>query len=364
MKRSIHFYSIGMLYIVFLLTFAITAGVAQGDCAAGEWLIDGACSTADAELSNGWHTITTGGETRCAHDTDYRIWVRPGNEHVVLYFQGGGGCWNEDTCRQGSTFYKQSAGLNEAAGYRNGIFDFDNPDNPFSDSTFVFAPSCTGDVYMGSDVSSYSDDVVVHHHGFDNLMAVVNFTIDYAPEPESVFVAGCSAGSVGSAIAVPFIIDAYPDTRVTQLGDSLGTIFDTATDLSSLWGVPDFYTEALSEFAPDLSEFSTTDYYIAMAQAYPNYTFAQFNYQFDRVQQRYFAAGVDDPADLIAEALDTSLNAISEEVSNFRYFLADDSRHCILPAANFYQLATDDVSALDWITDIAQNDTVSSVIDN
>ena len=103
----------------------------------------------DAPLSDGWHTIESEGDTRCAHDTDYRLWLRPGNEHVLLYFQGGGGCWNQDTCREGSTFYKQSAGANEAVTYRNGIFDFDNPDNPFADYTIIFRAILHGGCLYG-----------------------------------------------------------------------------------------------------------------------------------------------------------------------------------------------------------------------
>lgn len=351
-----------ILMLLSLIMFVSSAVVshAQTECEAGEWLIDGECQTVSTSLDEGWHEILPGGETRCAHDTDYRFWVRPGNEHVMLYFQGGGGCWNQETCRSGSTFYKQSANINEPVSYRTGVFDFDNPDNPFADHTIVFAPSCTGDVYMGSDVTDYGDDVEVHHKGFDNLMAAVDFTIEYAPEAESVFVTGCSAGSVGSAIAIPFIIEAYPDARVTQLGDSLGTIFDNATDLTNLWGVPDFYTDALAEFAPDLSEFSTTDYYIGLGKAYPDRTFAQFNFQFDNVQQRYFAAGVDDPAQLISDALDESLTAIADTVPNFFYFLAEDDTHCILPRGELYREALEDVSALEWITAIAQNEAVEN----
>lgn len=349
---------LGCLFI--MLASIIPVAVAQSECKTDEWLIDGECQLVNASLDDSWHEILPGGETRCAHDTDYRFWVRPGNEDVMLYFQGGGGCWNQDTCRAGSTFYKQRASVNEPVSYRNGVFDFDNPDNPFADHTIIFAPSCTGDVYMGSEVSDYGDDVVVHHKGFDNLMSAVEFTIDYAPEPESVFVTGCSAGSVGSAIAIPFIIEAYPDAIVTQMGDSLGTIFDTATDLTDLWGVPDFYTDALAEVVPDLSEFSTTDYYIALGEAYPDHTFAQFNFQFDNVQQRYFAAGVDDPAQLISDALDASLNTISDTVSNFSYFLADKDTHCIMPRADLYRTELDGASALEWIVTVAQNEDVDN----
>ena len=214
---------------------------------------------------------------------------------------------------------------------------------------------------MGSGVTDYGNDVVIHHRGFDNLMSAINFTTDYATDPDSVFVAGCSAGSVGSAIAVPFIIDAYPDSSVTQLGDSLGTIFDTSTDLSNLWGVPDFYTDSLLEFAPDLSDYTTADYYIALGHAYPDQTFAQFNYQHDNVQQRFFAAGVDDPASLIAASLQTSLTTISDSISNFRYFVADDSKHCILPTADFYRVTSRDVSVRDWITSVALNEPIENV---
>jgi len=348
-------------YLIFTVLLLLTFQTyAQSECAVGEWMIDGDCVVATQTLDDGWHTILPGGETRCAHDTDYQFWVRPGNDDVVLYFQGGGGCWNQDTCRRGSNFYKQRANANEPVSYRNGIFDFDNPDNPFAESTFIFAPSCTGDVYMGSDVSDYGDDVVVHHKGFDNLMSAVDFTIDYMPDPDSVFVAGCSAGSVGSAIAIPFIIEAYPDAIVTQLGDSLGTIFDTVTDMSQLWGVPDFYTDALAETAPDKSEFSMQDYYTGLAEAYPDYTFAQFNFRFDNVQQRYFAAGADDPAELIASSLDESLNAIADAVPNFRYYLADDDTHCILPRLDLYTEEIDGMPALDWITAVANGEIVEN----
>jgi len=346
--------------IVFLSSTVLFVSQAQSECVAGEWLIDGECTTADLTFEDGWHTIEPFGETRCAHDTDYQFWVRPGNGNVVLYFQGGGGCWDQDSCRSGSSFYKQQVSVNEVASYRAGIFDFDNPENPFTEHTFIFAPSCTGDVYMGSGITDYGDDVIVHHNGFDNLMAAVDFTIDYVPNPESVFVTGCSAGSVGSAIAIPYIIEAYPDASVTQLGDSLGTIFDTETDLSDLWDVPDFYTDSLSEVAPKLGVFRMTDYYSALGKAYPEHTFAQFNFQFDSVQQRFFAAGEENPSAFISDTLDTNLNAIANTISNFRYFVADGYQHCILPTAEFYRTDIDGVTALEWITDVAQNQPVGN----
>ena len=334
---------------------------AESTCGDDAWLIDDVCMTLDSPLSDGWHTIEPEGDTRCAHDTDYRMWVRPGNEHILLYFQGGGGCWNQETCAEGSTFYKQFAGLDEPSRYNNGIFDFDNPDNPFVDHTSIFAPSCTGDVYMGNGVVDYGDDVIIHHRGHDNLMAAINFTLDYAPEPESVFTTGCSAGSVGSAMAVPHLIDAYPDIPVTQLGDSLGLIFDTETDMRNFWGTPDFYTDTMLDFDPDLERFTMADYYITLANAYPDYHFAQFNYRTDNVQQRFFAIGETNPAEFVEAGLIASLTQIDETVDNFSYFLADASSHCITPSSDLYNRTAGDVSALDWIWSIATGEAVNSV---
>lgn len=349
------------LLIIVSLFALIPVIHAESTCDDDAWLIDDVCMSLDSPLSDGWHTIEPEGETRCAHDTDYRMWLRPGNDDILLFFQGGGGCWNQETCQQGSTFYKQSAGLNEASRYSNGIFDFDNPDNPFVDHTIIFAPSCTGDVYMGSGVVDYGNDVIVHHRGYDNLMAAINFTLDYAPDPQSVFTTGCSAGSVGSAMAIPYLIEAYPDIPVTQLGDSLGLIFDTETIMSDFWEMPDFYTGALSEYSADFEAFTMAKYYIGLGNTYPEYHFAQFNYRRDHVQQRFFAIGEENPVEFVEAGLIASLTQISDSVDNFSYFLADDNSHCITPSSDFYQRTAGNSSARDWIWSIASGANVASV---
>src|SRR5688572_5624660 len=74
---------------------------AQTACADGEVLVNGTCGDASfSSLPPGWSRIEPGGETTCAHDTPYAYWVRPGTrDDLLVYFQGGGGCWNADTCR-------------------------------------------------------------------------------------------------------------------------------------------------------------------------------------------------------------------------------------------------------------------------
>ena len=61
------------IFIMLVLFCAVGQSYAQSECAEGEWLIDGDCTLATDSLGEGWHTIVPGGETRCAHDTDYQF---------------------------------------------------------------------------------------------------------------------------------------------------------------------------------------------------------------------------------------------------------------------------------------------------
>ncbi len=51
-------------------------------------------SEAFASLAPGWNTFEPGGETTCSDGSPFRFFARPGDpEKLLVYFQGGGGCW-------------------------------------------------------------------------------------------------------------------------------------------------------------------------------------------------------------------------------------------------------------------------------
>ncbi len=350
------------LLFTFILGFLLTIPVvAQQSCADGAWQINGECViSTEVDWSEGWNTVVPGGETMCAHETMFQFWVHPGDENLMVYFQGGGGCWNAETCQQGSSWYKQTASNNEPNRYNTGIFSQRNENNPFANYTVVFVPSCTGDVYMGNAVVEYSDDVTVHHRGFANLMSAVNFVTDTYAEPEYVFVTGCSAGSVGSAIAAPYLMEAYPETPVTQLGDSLGLIFDTPNSLDELWGADETLHPAIDD-SQLADAFLMTEYYIEMAEAFPNRVFGQFNNRYERVQQRFFAIGQSNPREFVSEGLEREMVETAVNANNFRYFLDDDSIHCILPNNGLYTAEVDGVALLDWLNAYLAGEAVDNV---
>jgi hypothetical protein len=152
------------------------------------------------DLGEGWTRVEPGGDTRCAHDTDYAYYVKPGTVNkLLLYFEGVGGCWDATSCGAGSSLYDPDVGSDEDPARRGGIFDLDNVANPFSDYYAVFMPSCNGDVYWGNTVQDYATDdggtLTIYHRGFVNAAAALDWAYRNIAAPDSIFVTGCSAGS-------------------------------------------------------------------------------------------------------------------------------------------------------------------------
>ena len=111
-----------------------------------------------ADLAEGWNTITPGGSTTCSDGSPFRFFVRKADPtQLVFYLQGGGGCWNAETCVSRRPTYRRTAieemrsasGTEPEAFVAHGIAAFNHPENPFADHSFVFVPYCTGDVHIG-----------------------------------------------------------------------------------------------------------------------------------------------------------------------------------------------------------------------
>ena len=68
----------------------------------------------------------------------------PEIQKVILEFQGGGACWDDVTCSVAdAVFSADIEDTRSAVGlYRQGIYDHDNPDNPFKGWTHVMVPYC------------------------------------------------------------------------------------------------------------------------------------------------------------------------------------------------------------------------------
>jgi hypothetical protein len=320
------------------------------------------------QLAPGWTKIEPGGATTCARGTPYAFWVRPGTVNkLLLFFEGGGGCWNAETCKEGSTYFDDTVDEGDAPTMSGGVFVLDNPDNPFKDYYMVYVPVCTGDVHMGNKVMTYKDtdgtEIIIHHTGFVNASAAVDWAYEHFGGPQSIFITGCSAGSVGSITFAPYVIRHYPDAQVTQLGDSLAFVLDHALDLQSEWQAHDNFPPwipAMQDLGP--GKFTTAGFYSAIARFYPDYVFAQYNSAHDSVQQRYYFAAARTPTPApFEDALQTSLAQIHERAPNFRSYTAAGFAHCIMPTPRFYTNETSGVRFRDWVADLEDGKAVGDV---
>jgi hypothetical protein len=309
-----------------------------------------------ATATTAWQKLEPGGRTRTARGGPYGFWVRPGDpRRLMLFFQEGGGCFSYETCVPGSRFFDDAVDASDDPSDQGGILDPQDPRNPFRDHTTVYIPSATGDLHWGDARVRYrsgSQHVDIEHRGFANAMAAVRWAFRHVPDPQSVLVTGCSAGSVGSAAFAPYVIRHYPRAQVTQLGDSLAFVFDGPVDLSDTRAYANMprWIPAVRALRP--GEHTMADYYVAIARRYPKVAFAQINYASDAVQREFYTAAGGDPDGFDAD-LRAALDEIHEGAPNFHSYLAQGVDHCVLPFETFYTLRHRGVSVRDWAARLA-----------
>src|SRR6266508_6109215 len=314
-----------------------------------------------------WRKLLPGGRTRCARGGLFAFWARlAASDRLLVYFEGGGGCWDYRTCQPGSQLFKDRVSdQDDPAGRGAGILDLDDRRNPLHDWSVLYVPTCTGDVDMGDAKVTYRATggraVTIWHRGHVNAEAALRWVFGQVPRPARVFVAGCSAGSIGSIVHAPRVIERYPDARVAQLGDSLGYLFSRPTDLRRLWGSQ----RTLPGWIPGVRAippggFTMPRFYDAVAANYPAVRFSQVNFAGDAVQRAYHREAGGRPRDF-GRALLGNLDAIRAGAPNFRSFLLDGSDHCTLPRGGFYSFHRGPVALRDWVAALAAGRDVANV---
>jgi dienelactone hydrolase len=300
-----------------------------------------------------WTKISPGGKTRCARGRPYAFWLRRGDpKKLLIFFQGGGGCFDKRTCALGSTWFDDRVDAADDPRYSGGILAPDNPQNPFRRWSAVYLPSCTGDVHTGTRVVRYGE-LRVHQVGYINARAALVRAYREFPDPSIVFVTGCSAGSVGSAFHADAIIRHYKRARVTQLGDSLAFVFHRPISLAA-WGTNAVFP---SFFRIGNRRWTMTQFLTGLARANPRAVLARFNHAADGVQERFYEAVGGQPGGF-EPRLRTAEQTL-RRLSNYRSYLACGTNHCALPTAEFYSLRVDGVSLRDWVADLADRRDVS-----
>ncbi|TGK06712.1 pectin acetylesterase [Leptospira semungkisensis] len=228
----------------------------------------------------------------CSNGSPYKIfvdradgildWILGNSSRLLVYFEPGGACWDYASCT-GQTGIRGAANPNGIPDNYMNFGDFIDPNKPggspnaaispivlknnptgqnvkTSSWNKVFIPYCTGDVYSGNKVVTYTDPtgqnppVTYRHVGAPNMELVINWLKANFNKPKEMMVSGCSAGGTGSLINYHFIRKALSPSMSYLLNDS-GPIFP-APGYGNQWPLQQKIRDAWN-----------TDYFVNKAQA-------------------------------------------------------------------------------------------------
>lgn len=309
-------------------------------------------------LNEGWNAIEPGAPTTCSDGSAFTFFVRPGNPELVhFYLEGGGACWDGATCDvTGQPTY--SPVVNETDGQStNGVFAFHREDNPLRDYTTVFVPYCSGDVHLGDRAAEYTATgeggertFTIEHRGLANARSAMDWLEEHLGSPDAVFVSGSSAGSIPSPIYASWLAEAWPDARVTSLGDGAGGYRGAAEQPPYLsWGTQEALAwEQLTELG---NQMSFEDFYVAAAARQPRVRYATYDTAEDSVQLDFLRLA-NQASDSLLPLLDANHEEIAAANPDFRRFVAGGDVHTILRRPEVYTYRVGDRRFVDWLADL------------
>ncbi len=303
------------------------------------------------------------------------------SDKTVVYFEGGGACWDNLTCSfpigsglpaPAPQFYVPAIPPGDTPADYDGLFRSDRADNPVRDWNFVYLPYCSGDIHTGSASRMYGNagnpylpsTYTLQHRGFDNFMAVLAWMKQNLGKPKEVLVTGSSAGGYGATANFAWIEDSFKTARVSLIADASQGVttpaFDTGNPGRNSWN-PQL---APWVYGPDLNLVPGNELLRRTALAHPRSKVAQFTTNVDLVQiqfygvmKQFYPPGGLCPypaADWNQQMLG-ALQSDTAEVPNFRYYLAGGTYHTIMRSPLFYTEAADGVPFAGWVGNMLKN---------
>ncbi len=201
------------------------------------------CLSAQAELLNDLKGDLKGCEigqqcTRelpgmvCADGTPayYSVTLRKGAENLAIFIDGGGACWDAQTCSNPMFVRHLSRPVTMKSDWTNGngLWDSHDRENPLADGFHIISiPYCTGDAHIGSKTTEYKINgkkVVLQHYGHRNIQFVLEKAKLLFPDPHKVVFMGISSGGIAAAFNMRKLVALYPHSAKYVLSDA-GTPF-------------------------------------------------------------------------------------------------------------------------------------------
>jgi hypothetical protein len=316
----------------------------------------------------------------CSKTTPYSYFVKRGSVNkLMVYYQGGGACWDFLTCGLIGTFddHVDPTGSDNPNNTQVGLGDQGNASNPFADWNVVFVSYCTGDIHFGDSEQTYSGGGLgtqhIEHRGFVNARVVEKFAREHFANPDEVFVTGSSAGAYGAFFNAPLIRAVYPTAKFSVLADA-GNGVVTQQFLDEKFPVWNFAAN-LPTNIPGLADTLTNGtgipgYTVVVANFFPDVNWAHYSTAYDGGtggQTGFYNLMLNpttNPAVAAAEwpkwweascewngIMETQAAATASSVpSNYRYYIGTGSRHTMFGSNKVYSDVSGGVPTIvDWI---------------
>lgn len=325
----------------------------------------------DVPADGAWHFVEVEGMA-CNGGVQSGVGVRrvEGASRLVLYFKGGGACFNPVTC--GFTSPLMQTGPEAMQANPGGVLDFANDENPLLDANIIYMPYCTGDVHAGVLGEQTIPDVEEPWNfvGHNNVLAALDRIVPTFSDPEQLVVLGTSAGGLGALFNFPFIRAGWPTTDTVMIDDS-GVILPDAfldpclqTQMRERWGFSELLPDACDGCNPDNGGgLSTLLSYLP--DTYPDVRFALIASNQDRILRLFYGYGNDacmtgaGVPDLGVDRYGEALWALHDERLEGRValFEIDSDIHTWSTKSDFYAAETSGVRMADWFQSVLDGPT-------
>ncbi len=274
--------------------------------------------------------------SQCANGTATGIGVNPGtSQDLVIYFDGGGACWNALTClteqkAANINGYGAASFAADESGFGGSILDRTLANNPFAAASLVYVPYCTGDEHAGDNVATYVDASGIshafHHVGHANALAYLTRILATWPAPSRLVITGSSAGGLGALFNFDTFAQAWAATPAYLIDDSGPPLengaFGPPSPLAQIfanWNLGallDPLCACRDGFAPALA---------ALQTKYPSDRLSLLSYEQDNVVPGYY--------NISTAQFETDLLALASGVittPNSKYFFLGGQGHVLL----------------------------------
>lgn len=296
--------------------------------------------------------VLPGGKTQCIFGSPYGFQVIPGDRNrVVVYFQGGGACWDKWSTDQGLCLFDA-----EPATARDlvGMFDRTQNSNKFRHYTIIHLLYCSGDLFAGNAIRDYSNEAgePAVQVGYWNVRA----TLDWIKAQQSsgalaetfddLLISGCSAGAVSVQFWAVHMLEELRYHRAAVLPDSYIGYFppNSQGPLFRNYGVCDTplihsqYKDDCYNGKLDLLTVNL-DYW----PQHPNVPYAFIQSKADGTQRSFYSAVAltngNNPLITAASFYKGSLESVMaplNAIPNFLIYLVDGNTHCFTPRPEYY----------------------------